>query len=190
VRWENLFADLEREWEALADSERQAEIAERTRAEFAQVDLVQRLRGSEGRQVRLLARGGHEVCGVLSRVGADFVLIGLPRQECVCPLAAVVSVSGLGPGSVPADVAGPVRARLGLGSVLRRVAADRSVVTAVLDPAGRALTGRVQRVGSDFLELTEPPLDEGARTAGVRRVTLVPFASLVLLRRDNPDGTP
>jgi hypothetical protein len=188
VRWEDLFADLERQWDGLADAGRQAEIAERTRAEFARVGLVERLRGSEGRRVRLLARGGHEVAGELSRVGADFVLVTAGRAECLLPLDAVAAVGGLGPESVPAEVAGAVRARLGLGSVLRRVAADRSAVTVVvLDPPGRALSGRVQRVGADFLELAEPAPGEPPHPGGGGRVTLVPFAALVLLRRDAPD---
>jgi hypothetical protein len=181
VRWEDLFADLEREWEGLAESERQAEIAERTRAEFAQVRLVDRLRGSEGRNVHLVTRLGEPVDAELTGVGADFVLLASARHEWVLPLAAVGSVAGLGNASLSEQAAGPVRARLGLGSVLRRIAADRSVVTLV-GGDGSARSGTLQRVGADFVELAEHAYDEAPRQAS-RRVVLVPFEAIVLLRR-------
>ena len=187
VRWEDLFADLEREWEGLADSERRAEIAERTRAEFAQVTFADRLRGSEGRRVHLVTRLGEPVDGELNGVGADFVLLTSDRHECVLPLAGIGSARGLGSASLTEQAAGPVRARLGLGSVLRRIAADRSAVTLV-GSDGRPLSGTLQRVGADFVELAEHAYDETPRAQSSRRVVLVPFAAIVLLRREVATG--
>jgi hypothetical protein len=183
VRWEDLFSDLEQEWEALAQAERQTEIAERTRAEFAQVTFVDRLRGSEGRQVHLVTRLGEPVDGELTGVGADFVLLTSDRHECVLPQAGLGAASGLGNASLSEQAAGPVRARLGLGSVLRRIAADRSVVTLV-GSDGRSLSGTLRRVGADFVELTEHACDETPRAPTSRRVVLVRFDAIVLLRRD------
>jgi hypothetical protein len=187
VRWEDLFADLEREWEGLAQSERQADIAERTRAEFAQVAFLDRLRGSEGRHVHLVTRLGEPVDGELTGVGADFVLLSSGHHECVLPLAAVGSAGGLGSASLSEQAAGPVRARLGLGSVLRRIATDRSVVT-IVGSEGRPLTGTLARVGADFVELVEHAYDESPRGRSNRRVTLVPFDAIVLLRREAVGG--
>lgn len=181
--WEDLFADLEREWEGLAESERQAEIAERTRAEFALVTFVDRLRGSEGRHVQLVTRLGEPVEGVLTGVGADFALLTSARQEHVLPLVAVAAATGLTGASLSEQAAGPVRARLGMGSVLRRIAADRSVVTLVRVD-GRALSGTLQRVGADFVELAEHAYGETARAQPSRPAVLVPFAAIVLLRRE------
>jgi small nuclear ribonucleoprotein (snRNP)-like protein len=185
VRWEDLFADLERQWEALGQSERQAEVAERTRAEFARVRLVDRLRGSEARQVALVTRGGQALTGELSRVGPDFVLVSTGRHECVVPLDAIRSVRGLGAATVSAEAVGPVQARLGLASVLRTIAADRSVVT-VVTTDDRALSGTLQRVGSDFVELLEHPVDATARAAQGRGLTLMPFVVVALVRRESP----
>lgn len=185
VRWDELFADLERQWEGLADGARQAEIADRTRAEFARVGLVERLRGSEGRHVRLSTRGGRDVSGELSRVGADFVLLTESGAECLLPLSAVGSVTGLGGASASDETVGPVRARLGLGAVLRRIATDRSAVT-VLGVDGRAVSGTVQRVGADFVEMVEHDADETVGRAPARRLLLVPFDAIVLVRRDSP----
>jgi small nuclear ribonucleoprotein (snRNP)-like protein len=183
MRWEDLFADLEQQWDALAEGERQAEIAERTRAEFAQLTLVDRLRGSEGREVRVRTRGDQDVEGRLGRVGADFLLLVLPRCECVLPLSAVSAVTGLGDASVPESAAGAVRARLGLGSVLRRVAADRSQVS-VVTAGGAMLNGSLQRVGSDFVEMAVHEPGDALEAARSRRLTLVPFAALEMLRRE------
>jgi len=183
MRWEDLFADLEQQWEALAEGERQAEIAERTRAEFAQLTLLDRLRGSEGREVRVRTRGGQDVEGRLCRVGADFLLLAPARRECVLPLHAVSAVTGLGDASVPEAAAGAVRARLGLGSVLRRVAADRSQVSLVAAD-GAVLNGTLQRVGSDFVEMAVHVPGDALEAARSRRLTLVPFAALEVLRRD------
>jgi hypothetical protein len=183
MRWEDLFADLEQQWEALAEGERQAEIAERTRAEFAQLTVVDRLRGSEGREVRVRTRGGRDVEGRLCRVGADFVLLVLPRRECVLPLSAVSAVTGLGDASLAEGAVGAVRARLGLGSVLRRVAADRSQVSLVVAD-GAVLNGTLQRVGSDFVEMAVHEPGDALEAARSRRLTLVPFAALEVVRRD------
>ena len=185
MRWEDLFADLERQWEGMAAEERQAEIAERTRAEYARVTLLDRLRGSEGREIRMSTTTGQEVDGALAVVGADFVLLAATRQEHVLPLAALAAVSGLGPEAASAEVTGRVRARLGLGSVLRRIAADRSEV-AVHRTAGPTLRGTVQRVGSDFLELAEHRLGESMAARPARRLTVVPFAAVALLTRAEP----
>ncbi len=187
MRWQDLFGDLERQWDALAEADRQAEIAERTRAEFARVTLADRLRGSEGRAVVLVVRSGQDVTGEIVRVGSDFLLLATPRQEYVVPLAAIASLRGLGPAALSADAAGPVRARLGLGSVLRRIAADRSTVALVRDH-GPGLTGTLQRVGADFVELREHAVDEAPRSAAGQHALVVPFAAISMLRREGPTG--
>jgi hypothetical protein len=183
MRWEDLFADLEQQWEALAEGERQAEIAERTRAERAQLTLLDRLRGSEDQGVRVRTRGGQDVQGRLCRVGADFVLVVLARRECVLPLHALSAVTGLGDASVPAGAAGAVRARLGLGSVLRRIAADRSQVSLVAADSA-VLNGTLQRVGADFVEMAVHQPGDALEAARSRRLTLVPFAALEMVSRD------
>jgi hypothetical protein len=183
VRWDDLFGDLEREWDALGEGERRAEVAERTRAEFAQVPLLDRLRGSVGADIAVRTHAGHDLAGRLTRVGADFLLLGASGQEWVVPVRALVWVRRLGPQSVAADAVGPVAARLGLASLLRRVAADRSLV-ALVPGDGRMLTGRLQRVGADFVELAETDADG---RGGGPPLTL-PFAALAFLRRDAVQG--
>lgn len=183
MRWQDLFADLEREWEAGDAAERRAEIAERTRAEFARVPFLDRLRGSAGREVALTTRGGHEVRGLLARVGADFVLVVAARHETVVPTRAVATVSGLGDVTADEREVGPVAARLGLCSALRGLAADRAQVGVELH-GGRRITGTLQRVGADFVEVAEHPPDEPPRAGRAwRRTALALDAVLMVVRR-------
>jgi len=76
---------------------------------------------------------------------------------------------------------GQVFARLGLGSALRGIARDRLPVQVVLTD-GSVLAGTLDRVGSDFVELTEH--GEVRRRGEVTGVRTVPFVAIALLRSE------
>jgi hypothetical protein len=182
MRWEQLFEDLESQLEQLSLAERDAEIADRTRAELAKVSLLDRLRASLGRTVTCSLSDGGVVRGRLNRVGADFVLLGQAHGETVVPLTALVLLEGLGDGAVSADVAGRVVSRLGLRAVLRSLARDRSAVRLRVG-SDRGLVGTVQRVGSDFLQLAVHEAEESPRPGTVRASPLVPLGRLISVER-------
>jgi hypothetical protein len=127
MRWEELFRDLEAEWEAAVSTDQLVEVADRTRTELARITLMDRLRGSLGRSVRLHTVTG-EMAGELRRVASDCVLVR-GRVELLVPIAAVLGAEGLTDGSVPASLVGEVDRRLGMASLLRAVARDRAAVT-------------------------------------------------------------
>jgi hypothetical protein len=178
MRWDQLFEDLESQLEQLSLAERDAEIADRTRAELARVSMLDRLRASVGRAVICSLTDGGVVRGRLNRVGADFVLLSQARGETVVPLTAMVLLEGLGESAVSADVAGRVVSRLGLRAVLRSLARDRSAVRLCVG-AERALVGTVQRVGSDFLQLAVHEAEESPRPDVVRATPVIPLARLI-----------
>jgi hypothetical protein len=182
MRWEQLFEDLESQLEQLSQAEREAEIADRTRAELARVSICDRLRASIGQTISCALSEGGVVRGRLDRVGADFVLLTRPHGETVVPLSAVVLLEGVGQGAVGADLAGRVVSRLGLAAVLRSLARDRSTVRLRIG-AGRVLVGTVQRVGSDFLQLAVHEAEEAPRRGTVRATPLVPLERLVSVER-------
>ena len=74
MRWDDLFADLEAQADALDRAERSGEVAERTRFELASIGMLDRLRPARGGAVRLQLAGGGFVAGTLERVGVDWVL--------------------------------------------------------------------------------------------------------------------
>jgi hypothetical protein len=183
VRWEELFHDLEGQLEAADARELAVEVADRTRREAARLRLVDRLRASTGQQLRLQVQGVGTLLGRLAGVGSQWVLVaGEQDRETLVPLHAVISVSGLGDGAVDPSGRDQVFARLGLGSALRGIARDRVVVTARLVD-GSAVSGTVDRVGADYLELAEQRgIGEAVRDRSPRGVLSVPFPALAALR--------
>jgi hypothetical protein len=180
VRWEErlfeLFDDLDQQAEGLALAERDIEVAELGRAEYAGVDLASRLHASVGGQVRMAVSGLGVLEARLCAAGQDWCLLSNeplgPAREWVVRFAAVAMAEGLSERAAP-EPARPVTARLGLGSALRRLAESREpVVLTRLD--GATTRGRLRRVGADFVEV----VPDGDRPG----VILLPFGHLAAAR--------
>lgn len=183
ARWERLFADLEARAAALEQADADAELADLVRAQVGELRLYDRLRAAVGRPLGLTVRGAGRVDGVLREAGVDWLLlVDGYRREVLVPAAAVTSIAGLGPHSLAPGSEGRVAARLTLRWALRRVARDRSPVAVTLVDGGDVF-GTPDRVGADFLELAEHPVDEPRRAGSVRGVRTLPLAALALLRR-------
>ncbi len=169
--WEDdlfaLFDDLEGEATALYAADRDAEVADRSRAEYQQVTLVSRLMASVGTDVTLVVTGIGPVTGIIERVAEQWLLVSAGDQDWVVNVDAVAAVQGASVRSIP-DVAWSPLARLGLGSALRRIAeAGERCLLHLTD--GSRHEGTLRRVGADFCELAE---------GEDRRVVLVSFAGL------------
>ena len=170
VSWEEqLFSvldDLEQQAEALYDAERDLDLADRSRSEYAQVTLASRLMASLDAELTLELRGVGRVSGILRRVGTGWCLLHGAGQDWIVRTEAITVVHDASPRSVPEVAWSPVT-RLGLGSALRRLADARERCLVHLVDGAQA-RGRADRVGQDFVE--------GADTGG--RTGLVPFAAL------------
>jgi hypothetical protein len=155
MAWEDeLFAlldDLEQQADALYDAERAPELADRSRAEYQQVTLASRLMASVGRDVVVEVAAVGAIAGSLERVSAEWCLVRSADQDWVITLAAVSSVAGASERSVP-EVAWSPLARLGLASVLRRLA-DAGERCVLHDRFGSSVDGVPVRVGADFVEV-------------------------------------
>lgn len=174
MSWEEdlflLFDDLEHQAESLYATERELEVADRTRAEYQQVTLASRLMASIDLPLVLDVRGVGVVRGLLQRVGSEWCLLAGNAQDWVVRSAAISRVVGASPRSFPEAAWSPVH-RLGLGAALRRVAeAGERCVVHLVD--GSQYDGRLLRVGRDFVEV------EGAEG----RHVLVPFTSLAAVQ--------
>jgi hypothetical protein len=187
VRWEELFADLTAEFEALESAELAAEVTDRTRREMARIRLVDRLRAAETRAVAVslpALNGAQTISGRLLDVGPDWMLVGPAEatMEVLIPLVAVGSVIGLPSDAAEPGSEGQVRSRLGLAHVLRGIARDRAAVC-LATRGGPMLTGTIDRVGADYLDLAEHAPDEPRRAGSVRAERTVPFTAILFVQR-------
>lgn len=188
MRWEQLFNDLDAQFDDLADEQMMAELADRERVALGAVSMGQRIAGAIGRPVRVRTTVGLVVTGQLRKVGPDWLLLqeGVGRDALVASTA-LGQVEGLSTTSGTA-LAG-VDLRLDLRFVLRGLVRDRSPVAVVMrggggDPPGlyTESTGTIDRIGADFLELAVHAAWEPRRAASVRSVVLIPLAAVVLVR--------
>ena len=173
--WENdlfaLFDDLEQQAGALYAAERDAEVADRSRAEYQQVSLAGRLMATIGSEITVGVTGVGLVLGTLERVADGWALIAAADQDWVIALDAVATIEGGSVRAIP-EVAWSPLTRLGLGSALRRLAeAGERCVVHLRD--GTRFDGALRRVGQDFCELV---------TGEDRRMVLVAFSGLAAVQ--------
>ena len=188
VDWDGLFGDLEAEFAGQRDAELAGEVADRTRREVAQLALRQRFAAAPGVLLRISLLGGETVAGRLDRSGVDWaVLVDPVGARILVSLPAVATVAGLPLAAQPDPESGTaaalIAARTTFGYVLRAVARDRSTATLLL-VTGARLTGTVDRVGADFLDLAEHDLGEARRADAVtgRRSVALATVAAVLVR--------
>ncbi len=186
MRWELLFEDLEARLAAEEALERQVEVADRTRRERAQLELTQRLCAArEAPAITAQVAGLGQVTARVLDVGADWVLLGTsssasPERGALVPLAALRWVSGLS-GRLTAMTA--VTKGFTFGAALRAVSRDRAPV-AVVDLDGQRVTGTIDAVGHDALELARHALELPRRAENVLDVRLVPFHAIGAVLRE------
>lgn len=166
----DVFEDLEQQAEGLHLAERDAELVDRSRSEYAQVTFAARLHASVGRAVTLTVTGVGRLDGTLARAGVDWCLVETPAtptaQEWVVAVPAVSRAGGLSERAVN-ESARSVVARLTMRSALRGIADSRAeVLLHHLD--GSQVRGRLARVGADFVEVVTAS-DAGADSGGGAR---------------------
>src|SRR5690349_19562668 len=119
MSWEHdlfaLFDDLEGQAAAEFEADREAELADRARAEYGAVTLASRLMASRGREVAVELPHVGRIEGTLDRVGDGWCLLSGAGQDWIVPTGAIAVVHGASGRSVP-DVAWSAIDRLGLRS--------------------------------------------------------------------------
>ncbi|GAA1925321.1 hypothetical protein GCM10009737_28850 [Nocardioides lentus] len=179
-----LFAfleDLEAQAEAAWDAERRVDLDDRSRAEYREVTLAARVTASVGRPLEVDVRGVGQVRGELARVGDGWFLLRSPRQDWVVRTAAVTRLVGASERAVPVAAWSPLQ-RLGIGSVLRRIADEGARCLLHLRDGRRHEAERLVRVGADFVEVLE-----GEVVAGEGRLVLVTLDGLAAVQSPDPD---
>ena len=180
MRWDALFGDLETQLAAAGMQELEAEVAELAQIEQSRLELIDRLRGAVDAELQLMLRESLQFTGTVTYVGLDWLLLAVADRSVLIPVASIVWVAGLGP--LALKPAGKVRRTL--ASALRTLARDRAPVNVHLGAgAGRetALSGFLDGVGADYLELALVPEGESRRTRNVAASYSIPFGALLAL---------
>jgi len=177
MRWDQLFDDLEAQFGAEERRERDSEVADRTRRERATVELGARLASALGAGVRLRLLTGARLQGELLDLGEDWLLVHLETgRQAVVPLRSVTGMVAL---PVRASAARTAR-RFALGYALRGLSRDRAVVS-LTDTSGQVLTGTIDVVGADFLDLAEHALGDSRRPENLTGRQTVPFWAIAMV---------
>jgi hypothetical protein len=179
-RWQALFADLDSQFDAEERREAEFELADRIRHELGRLSLVDRLRGSCDRVLRLGVRGCAPMTGVVADVGPDWVLVGDGVTDLVVATSAIVWVDGLGGPGEPAS--GIAWATPDLRRLIRGLAQERAaVVVALVD--GPAYRGVFAGVFADHVELACDTSHERSGPDSVGRLRAFPLGALATIRR-------
>ncbi|MCL2541068.1 MAG: hypothetical protein FWE71_01245 [Nocardioidaceae bacterium] len=159
-----LFDELEQQASAAYAADRDAEVADRSRAEYQQVTMAGRLMATVGSEVTVSVSGVGQVEGELQRVADAWILLTTGDQDWVVRMPAVHTIESVSVRAIP-EVAWSPLARIGFGSALRRLSeAGERCVLWLTD--GTRHDGTLRRVGQDFCEVV---------TGEQRRTVLVSF---------------
>lgn len=205
MRWDNLFDDLEGQLDRELNAEQIDLRAEEERLRLGRLSLRTRLTsltvGSLGPAVfRIVLTSGETVTLRPTSFGRDWLaadLLGFdPDREpggalsapaqCVVPFAAVAAVILTGD-QMDRSLSGEETAsaarmsdRIGLSFVLRDLCRRRAGLE--VRTTGGLLTGTIDRVGRDHLDLAVHPPGTARRSRDVQHFRLVPLAQLLLVR--------
>ncbi|RIJ52499.1 hypothetical protein DZG00_04685 [Clavibacter lycopersici] len=201
MRWENLFDDLEGQWETARLAEERDQRAEEERVRVARTVMRDRLRAltasGQARALRLSLSDGTWIdlrAKVLGRdwMSGDLVVPGeeeASREEraCILPLASIHAIaldreqvrSSLAPVSELPPERGIVD-RIGLPFVLRDLCRRRARVELRLQDT--VVGGTLDRVARDHVDVAVHEAGLPRRESAVSGYRLVPLAGIVLVR--------
>lgn len=199
MRWDNLFDDLESQLEQELGAEDNDLRAEEERLRLGRLSIMDRLvslleagERPADRTVRLVLVNGTMLSMRARTFGRDWVsgdvIDGsVQRSQCILPIAAIASIvlsreqvlwSLEDPGVNPS---GPgLSRRLGLAFMLRDLCRRRRGVELTLGDG--ILTGTIDRVGRDHVDVAVHEPGSARRENQVSQYRIVPFSQLLLVR--------
>jgi hypothetical protein len=187
VRFEDLFDDLESQLEAELGAERRDLEAEEERFRVGRLDLRDRIAAAP-RQLDLALRGGGRLRLRRMALGRDWlngiVLEGAPADTgAIVPLHAIagieLDVDGAAASVRPTKEAGDLQARLSFAFALRDLARRRA---SVILEGEMPVSGTIDRVGRDHVDLAVHEPGEHPRRSSVRSWRVVPFSAFDWVR--------
>ena len=177
MRWDQLFADLEAQWEAEARRDLDPRWPTARAASAPPSGSTSGLPPRSARRCGCCCGPGRRSAAPWRMWGGTGCCCSADRRPVLVPLAALAAVSGIGERAGT----GGIGKRFELGFALRGLSRDRAVV-ALADIAGAVTTGTIDAVGADCFDLSEHAPDEPRRPENVTGRRLVPFSAVVSLR--------
>ncbi|WP_188754946.1 hypothetical protein [Microbacterium album] len=197
MRWERFFEDLEDQLAAEWEAERAALESEAERLRLARVELRARLvalaHGAEA-PVTLELSDGECAEARVTAVGADWLAAAEAdgRRLLIVPLRAIACAHAahgdLLRSARPIEERDRLAERVTLALALRDLARRRVGVAIGTD--ARILTGTIDRVGADHLDLALHEPGAPRRAAEVRGYRMLPLAAVAWVRIDAAAGVP
>ena len=197
VRWDNLFDDLEGQLENELNAEDLELRAEEERLRLGRLALRQRLTGvvngpAPARVLRVVLVDGQVLTVRPTTFGrdwlaADLLDAGTGSPQCILPFAAIGAII-LQPDQVPESLApetgAPARLvdRIGLPFVLRDLCRRRKSLQ--IQTGIGPVTGTIDRVGRDHIDLAVHAPGTLRRAGEVRQYRIVPLNQIHLVRLD------
>ncbi|MGW9114803.1 hypothetical protein [Microbacterium sp. NPDC055683] len=201
MRWERFFEDLEDQLAAEWEAERAALDSEAERVRVARLELRSRLvalAAAPAQAVSLEVSDGSAIDATIDAVGADWMAVrtrATGREAAgaivVLPLRALRSL-GAAHGEVlrsarPTPHEGRLAQRVTFGFALRDLARRRvPVVVGIV--SGRSLTGTLDRVGADHLDLAVHDAGSPRRASEVTGYRVISFEAVSWVRVDASSG--
>lgn len=148
MRWDELFTELEAEYNAVLREDTEAEIAEMVHAEAATIPLADRIRDRVGERLTVQLRNGQTRQGVLNEANNAWLMLHEEHRRYLIPHHGVAYAWPLGGAASKID---GIAGRLTLGYALRVLAGAGIEVRLVTE--GGEQQGRIGIVGADFCDL-------------------------------------
>ena len=180
MRWNDLFADLEAQlqfghWEAV-----EQDAAELTRGLWAELSVMDRLRGALGQPVRLLLTDGQTKALELKSVGPSWIGGMDAMSSLILMREAILGIDTvLSRAVVPSR---PLQAGPSVLAIYRALARRREPVQ-VISRSGLTLAeGTIDRVGKDHIDVALHARDEFRRSTAMRGSRIIPTEAIQLVR--------
>jgi len=177
MRWNEFFKDLEAQAAAEDSADLGAEVADRSRFEAGQIRLLDRVRSLAGVQLTLGLSNGQTAAGSIVALGSDWLVVRQGGRDLLIPERGLSWARAEPRPDRDGSAPDPLDHRLSIGYALRLLARDRATVVVGLI-SGDTLTGTIDRVGADHLDLTEHAADLPRRQSAVGAIRLVALAAL------------
>ena len=180
MRWNDLFADLEAQlqfgqWEAV-----EQDAAELTRGLWAELTLMDRLRGALAQRVRLVLLDGRVQAIDLKAVGPAWIGGTDETSSLIILRDAIVGIdSDLSRAVVPTR---PLHAGPSALAIYRTLSRRREPVQIVGKLGTTLAEGTIDRVGKDHIDIAMHARDEFRRSTSVQGWRIIPTDAIQLVR--------